>query len=100
MKRAQFIADTRREFLAEVRYHNQTQAGLGGRFAAIEEATARALIYPDAGSLSTATNTRRVMLKNFLFSLHYRHEQEGIVIFAIANHLRSPNYWQERTTKA
>lgn len=101
MKRARFIAAARREFLAEVRYYEQTQAGLGGRFAeAVEAATARALVYPLAGSLSKETNTRRVMLKDFPFALHYRPEQNGIVIFAVSNHLRHPNYWQERATKS
>lgn len=43
-------------------------------------------------------DTRRVMVKGFPFALHYRPEQDGIVIFAVANHLRQPNYWQVRTT--
>lgn len=101
MKHARFIAEARLEFLAEVSYYNQAQEGLGARFtAAIEEATARALVYPLAGTLSAETNTRRVMVKGFPFALHYRPEQEGIVIFAVANHLRQPDYWQERTTKS
>ena len=101
MKRARFIAAARREFLSEVSYYEQAQSGLGGRFAkAVEDAAARALVYPLAGSFSKETNTRRVMLKDFPFALHYRPEQDGIVIFAVANHLRHPNYWQERTTKS
>ncbi|MBI3901419.1 MAG: type II toxin-antitoxin system RelE/ParE family toxin [Nitrosomonadales bacterium] len=101
MKRARFIAEARREFLAEVSYYNKAQEGLGARFtAAVEEAAARALIYPLAGSLAEETNTRRVMLKDFPFALHYRPEQNGILIFAVANHLRSPNYWQNRIEKS
>jgi hypothetical protein len=101
VKRARFIAEARLEFLAEIRFYNEKQENLGARFAAaVEEATARALIYPFAGSLSEVTDTRRVMLKGFPFALHYRPEQDGILILAVANHLRRPDYWQKRTTKS
>jgi hypothetical protein len=100
VKHARFVAEARLEFLSEVSYYNRAQEGLGARFsAALEEAAARALVYPLAGTLSAETNTRRMMVKGFPFALHYRPEQDGIVIFAVANHLRQPNYWQERTTK-
>ena len=49
MSRARFIAAARLEFLAEVIYYSEVQAGLGARFtAAVEEAAARALafLYP------------------------------------------------------
>ena len=51
MNRARFVAAARREFLAEVIYYNNKEPGLGTRFtAAVEEATARALAFPLAGS--------------------------------------------------
>jgi len=93
---ARFIAAARHEFLVEVAYYNEAQTGLGARFAmAVEEAAARALAFPMAGSRSSA-NTRRVILKSFPFSLIYRVEAGGIVIFAVANHARQPNYWISR----
>jgi len=49
VKTARFIAPAREEFLAEVAYYNEVQQGT--RFvAAVEEATARALAFPLAGS--------------------------------------------------
>jgi plasmid stabilization system protein ParE len=97
VKRARFIPAARLEFLAEVVYHNEAQAGLGERFtAAVEEAAARALAFPHSGSPSRG-NTRRVILKGFRFSLVYRIEPEGIVIFAVAHHSRRPFYWRSRT---
>lgn len=96
MNRARFIAAARLEFLAEVIYYNDAQPGLGQRFAAaIEEAATRALAFPLSGSLFRS-NTRRVMVKGFPFSLVYRSEPDGIVIFAIAHHARRPYYWQSR----
>ena len=97
MSRARFIAAARLEFLAEVIYYNEAQPALGQRFAAaVEEAAARALAYPSAGSPSRA-KTRRVILKGFPFSLIYRPEVDGIVVFAVAHHARRPFYWRSRT---
>ena len=97
MKRARFVAAARQEFLAEVAYYRKTQDALGARFtAAVEEAAARALAFPLAGSPSVS-GTRRVIVKEFPFSLFYRPESDGIVIFAISHHARRPGYWVART---
>ncbi len=96
MKRVHFLAAARQEFLAEIAFYNEAGAGLGQRFAiAVEKAVARALAFPLAGS-PAAANTRRVVLKEFPFSIFYRPERDGIIIFAIANHARQPGYWQGR----
>ena len=94
--RARFIAAARLEFLAEVIYHNEAQPGLGERFAAaVEAATARALAFPLSGSPSRS-NTRKIVVNAFRFSIFYRPESDGIVIFAVAHHSRRPFYWQTR----
>lgn len=96
MKNARFVAAARQEFLAEIAYYNEVQLGLGARFtAAVEDAAARALAFPLAGSPSIS-NTRRVLLKGFPFSLFYRPESNGIVIFAVSHQARSPAYWVDR----
>lgn len=96
MSRARFIAAARLEFLAEVIQYSEAQAGLGVRFAeAVEEAAARALAFPLSGS-PQRSNTRRVLVSGFPFSLVYRPEPEGIVVFAVAHHARRPFYWQSR----
>lgn len=96
MKHARFISAARREFLAEVAYYNEIQPGLGARFtAAVEDATARALAFPLAGS-PAISNTRRVVLKDFPFSIYYRPESSGIVIFSVSHQARRPAYWINR----
>ena len=96
MSRARFIAAARLEFLAEVIYYGEAEAGLGARFtAAIEETASRALAFPRSGSPSPS-NTRRLMVQGFPFSLVYRPEPDGIVIFAVAHHARRPYYWRSR----
>jgi plasmid stabilization system protein ParE len=69
VKRARFIAGARREFLAEVGYY--------------EEAA-------EAG-------TRRVFVKGFPFSIFYRPDRDGIIVFAVAHQARQPGYWRSRT---
>jgi len=96
VSRARFIAAARLELLAEVIHHNEAEPGLGLRFiGAVEEAAARALAFPRAGSPGRS-NTRRVFLKGFPFALVYRPEADGIVVFAVAHHRRRPYYWQSR----
>lgn len=96
MKRTRFIEAARLEYLVEVIYYGEAQPGLGIRFAAaVEEATARALLYPLAGSPSRS-DTRRVIVKGFPFSIVYRPVPEGIVVFAVAHQARRPYYWQSR----
>lgn len=96
MKRAQFVAEAREELLLEVRFYNSERFGLGERFSrAVEEAVARALQFPLTGS-SASKNTRRIYVKEFPFSVIYRPDPEGIVVFAIAHHRRKPNYWRSR----
>jgi toxin ParE1/3/4 len=69
VRRARFIAAARLEFLTEVIYYNEAEPGLGERFtAAVEEAIVRTLAFPMAGS-PTASNTRRVIVKGFPFSV-------------------------------
>jgi hypothetical protein len=63
VNRTRFIAAARLEFLAEVIYYSEAEAGLGARFsAAVEEAAARAVAFPQSGS-PFRSNTRRVLVK-------------------------------------
>jgi len=99
VKRLRFVAPARAEFLAEVAYYNQVAPGQGARFsAAVEEAAARALSFPLSGSPSEP-NVRRVIVKDFPFSVVYRPETDGIVVFAVAHHSRRPGYWRSRVSK-
>jgi plasmid stabilization system protein ParE len=94
--RARFISVAAREFLAEVAYYDEATPGDGARFtAAVERATALALAFPLAGSLS-AVGTRRVLVRDFPFSIVYRPEAGGIVVFAVAHSSKRPGYWQSR----
>lgn len=96
MKQARFVAAAREEFLEEVVYYNTAQEGLGARFAAaVEKATALVLAFPGVG-FPSMSGTRRVIVKDFPFSLIYRPNPVGIVVFAVAHQSRRPGYWASR----
>ena len=97
MNRARFVEPAKLEVLAEVSYYHRVEAGLGTKFLeAVEDATARALAYPLAGS-PAQHRTRRVFLREFPFALVYRSDEQGITIYALAHHARKPGYWRSRT---
>jgi len=96
VKHARFLAAARLEYFAEVAYYSEIEAGLGLRFTgAVEEATSRALAFPLAG-FPLEQGTRRVLLKDFPFSLVYRPEDHGILIVAVAPDAKKPGYWRSR----
>ena len=97
MTHVRFVEPARLEVLAEVGYYHRVEAGLGVKFLkAVEDAAARALAYPLAGS-PAQHRTRRALLRDFPFSLVYRSDEEGITIYALAHHARRPGYWRSRT---
>ncbi len=97
MIRVRFVEPARLEVLAKVDYYHRVNPGLGTKFLqAVEDATARALAYPLAGS-PAQHRTRRVLLRDFPFALVYRSDEQGITIYALAHHSRRPGYWRSRT---
>lgn len=94
--KVRFIAPARRELLKEVVYYNEQEPGFGTAFPQeVEEAVARMLAFPEAGS-PASKSTRKVFVNRFPFSVVYRPNNQGIVIFAIAHHSRRPEYWASR----
>lgn len=97
MIRVRFVEPARLEILAEVSYYHRVDPGLGAKFLeAVEDATARAVAYPLAGS-PAQNRTRRVFLRDFPFALVYRSDEQVITIYALAHHSRKPGYWRSRT---
>jgi len=51
VKRVEFIAEAREEFLAQVSFYEAAQKGLGAKFfSAVEKATVLAVAFPNVGS--------------------------------------------------
>ena len=96
MTRARFVSVAAREFFRQVIFYEETQSGEGARFiTAVQQATARALAFPLSGT-PAAAGTRRVLVRDFPFSVVYCADQEGILVFAVAHSARRPDYWRSR----
>lgn len=97
MNRVRFDDEASKELLAETVYYSRTRSGVGVRFVqAVESAVARISSFPQAGTPGPG-GTRRIRVRGSPFSVHYRADAEGIVVFALAHHARRPGYWLHRT---
>lgn len=74
-------------------YYENEQINLGYRFInEIENAIERIKFYPK-GWHPMSKNTRRCLVKNFPYGIIYQIREDSILIIAIANLHRKPNYW-------
>ena len=72
------------------------EAGLGLRFyAEVKNTVDRILSYPEAW-YQVSENARRCRTKVFPYGIIYQLRGEGILIVAVAELHRKPNYWKER----
>ncbi|MBX3707368.1 MAG: type II toxin-antitoxin system RelE/ParE family toxin [Pseudomonadales bacterium] len=77
-------------------FYREQEPGVAARFAAaVEEATARAVAFPLAGS-PVSRQIRRVFVKHFPFALVYRPDEGEIIVIALAHLSRVPEYWLAR----
>jgi toxin ParE2 len=77
-------------------YYNSELPGLGGSFLAeLLRALDRVGKFPEAWQ-SCSKRTRRCQLRRFPYGIIYRVLNDEILIVAIANLHRQPEYWQSR----
>ena len=96
MSKARFTKYARSELLAQIAYYEALRVGLGARFRTEVEATAqRAATFPEHGKPS-AGGTRRRFVADFPFSVVYTEVEHGILIHAVADDRRLPEYWLSR----
>jgi plasmid stabilization system protein ParE len=96
LKQARFTKHARSELLGQTAYYEAIEKGLGARFRSEVEATAqRAAVYPLHGKPS-AGGTRRRLVTDFPFSVIYSEEEYGVLIHAVADSRRLPEYWLSR----
>ncbi|HZO29944.1 MAG TPA: type II toxin-antitoxin system RelE/ParE family toxin [Chloroflexota bacterium] len=94
--RERFVAEAQAEFLGQIAYYSEARTGLGIRFSqAVEAAVARVLAFPNSGT-PAPSNTRRVRVRGFPFSVVYRADAGDLTIFAVAHDARRSDYWISR----
>jgi toxin ParE1/3/4 len=86
----------RTELLHEVRYYDTVRVGTGRKFReAVDVAFGKIRRSPEAGK-PDELDCRRVRVKGFPFAVVYREHPQEIVVFAVRNDARRPDYWLER----
>jgi plasmid stabilization system protein ParE len=96
LKQARFTKPARSELLGQTAYYEAIEKGLGSRFRSeIEAAAQRAAAFPLHGKPS-AGGTRRRLVADFPFSVVYTETEYGVLIHAVADSRRLPDYWLSR----
>jgi len=77
-------------------YYESQQLNLGYRFISdIEDTISRIKQFPKAWH-PLSTNTRRCLTTHFPYGIIYQIKEDYILVIAIANLHRKPNYWSNR----
>lgn len=96
MKCVEYHPDARLDLIESAKFYEGRQAGLGDRFLdAVMCAEAIIKRHPEAGT-PDACGTRRMRVPRFPYGVVYKAYQNSIVVFAIVNFNRRPDFWHER----
>jgi plasmid stabilization system protein ParE len=96
VRRFRFLPEAREELLEEIQYYGSLQEGLGVRFeSAVASVVRRASANPEHGA-PRSRSTRRMLVKGFPFSVIYRVSATEVLIVAVADSRRRPDYWAGR----
>lgn len=97
MSTFRFLPQARKDLLDEIRYCGAAQDVLGVRFQkAVTEAVPRAVANSEHGA-PRSKRTRRMLVKGFPFGIIYRATDETVLIVAVADSRRRPEYWAGHT---
>ena len=91
-----FLPSAEIDFKDAVDYYENCRAGLGSEFAfEVSSAIDRILQYPDGWECVTE-NSRRCLTLRFPYELIYATENDHVLILAVANQHRHPDFWKKR----
>ena len=84
------------EFYSAIDYYEDCRRGLGIEFAREVYVTIdRITKHPEAWS-PMSKNTRRCLVNRFPFGVIYQVKSGSVIVIAVADLRRRPNYWRER----
>ncbi|HHD83945.1 MAG TPA: type II toxin-antitoxin system RelE/ParE family toxin [Campylobacteraceae bacterium] len=96
MKNVEFLEVAESELSDAYEYYEYQQKNLGLRFInEVYNAIELIQYYPEGWSKNSA-NTRRCLVKTFPYGIIYQNRKDKILVIAIANLHRKPNYWANR----
>jgi len=91
-----FHPEAELELNQAIDYYEECQAGLGLEFAdEVYKAVQRILVFPDAWQ-SLGEGNRRCLTNRFPFGLIYYQKEQEIIILAVMQLGKKPNYWKSR----
>lgn len=91
-----YLSAAEEELEHAIIHYEAMEAGLGLRFyAEVKNTVDRILSYPEAW-YQVSENARRCRTKVFPYGIIYQLREKEILIVAVAELHREPNYWKER----
>jgi hypothetical protein len=88
-----FVEEAQWEFLEAIRYYEEAEPGLGGRFSVEIGSTIRQLrTHPETYRIRSG-DQRRINLKTFPYYLPFIIRGETVWVLAVAHESRKPRYW-------
>ncbi len=91
-----FHPDAQMELNAQIVYYEECRANLGVEFAAeIYKTIQRILEFPDAWQLLSG-DIRRCLVNRFPFGVLYYQRRDEIIILAVMQLNKKPDYWVDR----
>ena len=94
----EFLELAQKELDDAFEYYESQQTNLGYHFLSeVQNALGLIKTYPHAWS-KFSKNTRRCLLKRFPYGIIYQKRDTTILVIAIANLHKKPNYWAKRVT--
>ena len=94
--RIRFLEIAEIELDDAVKFYNHESPGLGDEFLTeLMHALDRVARFPEAWH-PCSKRTRRCQTRRFPYGVIYRHKEDEILVVAIANLHRKPDYWQDR----
>ena len=98
MIRLRFLPAAEAEYVNQILYYSAIRPRLGVRLEQSVTATiGQALAHPGRGA-PRSRNTRRWLVKGFPFGVVYRASEVELLVVAVANLRRKPDYWAGRLT--
>jgi hypothetical protein len=94
--RHRFVDEALAEFIAAASYYNEQVPGLGDAFVDEVEAGIGVVLNGPAVWRVIEDDVRRYLIKRFPYGIYYTIENDVIVIWAVKNLHRDPDYWQNR----
>jgi len=91
-----FAQAARVEFLDSIEYYEQQQPGLGFIFSEQVYATIERILEFPAGWTPLDNTFHRCLVKQFPYALIYTVFDQELIITAVMNLHRKPNYWRNR----